>query len=134
MRKLLTPFFVLFLVTGCMSTQILSEAETPEQKYWAALSIFDVYDASALSLAQDPATPVSVQQTLKKVRAVAKAALVLADEGYNAVQSARMQLDLNPDATSLDVLTVALQAFNDRAENAFIKVRAFRDTVDDFQE
>ena len=134
MRKLLTPFFVLFLVTGCMSTQILSEAETPEQKYWAALSIFDVYDAAALSLAQDPATPVAVQQILKKARGVAKAALVLADEAYNIVQSARMQLDLTPNETSLDTLTAALQAFNDRASGAFIKVRAFRDTVDDFQE
>ena len=134
MRKLLTPFFVLFLVTGCMSAQILSEADTPEQKYWAALSIFDVYDAAALGLAQDPATPVSVQQTLKKARAVAKAALILADEGYKAVQSARRQLDLNPDATNLDVLTAALQSFNYYAENAFTKVRDFRDTVDDFQE
>ena len=134
MRKLLTPFFVLFLVTGCMATQILNEAETPEQKYWAALRIFDTYDEAALGLAQDSATPVAVQQILKKSRAVAKAALVLADEGYNAVQSARRQLDLTPDATSLDILTAALQAFNGRAESAFIKVRAFRDTVDDFQE
>ncbi len=134
MRKLLTPFFVLFLVTGCMSTQILSEAETPEQKYWAALSIFDVYDAAALGLAQDPATPVAVQQTLKKARNVAKATLVLADEAYNAMQSARMQLDLTPDESSLDALTVWIQVFNNRAENAFIKVRDFRDTVDNFQE
>ena len=134
MRKLLTPFFVLFFVAGCASAQIFSEAETPEQKYWAALSIFDTYDAAALELAQDLATPVVVQQTLKKARAVAKAALVLANEAYNAVQSARMRLDLNPDATSLDILTVAVQTFNSRAENAFIKVRTFRDTVDNFQE
>ena len=134
MRKLLTPFFVLFLITGCASAQIFSEAETPEQKYWAALSIFDTYDAAALELAQDPATPVAVQQTLKKARGVAKAALVLADEAYNAVQSARMRLDLNPDATNLDILTASLQAFNDRASGAFIKVKAFRDTVDNFQE
>jgi len=134
MRKLLTPFFVLFLTAGCMSTQIFEEAETPEQRYWAALSIFDVYDAAALSLAQDPATPVAVQQVLKKARGVAKAALVLADEAYNVVQSARMQLDLIQDANTLATLTVALANFNERAGNAFIKVKSFRDTVDDFQE
>jgi len=134
MRKLLTPFFVLFFVTGCMSTQIFQEAETPEQRYWAALSIFDVYDEAALGLAQDPATPVEVQQVLKKARGVAKAALVLADEAYNIVQGARMQLDLTPDENSLDTLTAVLQTFNDRASGAFIKVKAFRDTVDDFQE
>ena len=134
MRKLLTPIFVLFFTFGCASADLLREAETPEQKYWAALSIFDTYDEAALGLAQDPATPVSAQQILKKSRGVAKAALVLADEGYNAVQAARMQLDLMPDATNLDALTVAVQVFNGRAENAFVKVRSFRDTVDDFQE
>ena len=133
MRKLLTPFFDLFFVAGCASADLLREAETPEQKYWAALSIFDVYDAAALGLAQDPATPVAVQQILKKARGVARAALVLADEAYNIVQATRLQLDLNYDATNLATFTVALANFNERAENAFIKVRAFRDTVDDFQ-
>ncbi len=128
------PVFAAFFVVGCATADLIREAETPEQKYWVALNVFDVYDAAALSLAQDPATPVAVQQILKKARGVAKAALVLADEAYNAVQSARMQLDLNPDATNLDILTVAVQTFNDRAGNAFIKVRSFRDTVDDFQE
>ena len=134
MIKLLTPFFVVFFVAGCASADLLREAETPEQKYWAALQIFDVYDEAALHLVQDPNTPVTIKQGLKRARNVAKQALILADEAYNIMQAARMTLEQITDETNLDKFNAALQAFNSRSEQAFIKVDSFARSVDDFQE
>jgi hypothetical protein len=134
MNRLLTPFFCLFVLAGCASADLLREAETPEQKYWASLHIFDVYDQAALEVAQDINTPVTVKQTLKRSRNVAKQALLVADEAYKILQEARASLDAVPDETNLDKVNAALVAFNRNAQRAFHQVNAFKSAVDDFQE
>jgi uncharacterized protein YceK len=136
MRKLLTPFFVLFFVAGCASADLLSEAETPEQKYWAALNIFDTYDSAALHIAQgDPNTPVTVKQGLKRARNTAKEALLIADVAYNILLDTRESLAASPgDESQLETLNAALAAFNARSIEAFARVESFARAVDRIQE
>jgi hypothetical protein len=134
MRKLLTPFFVVFLMAGCASGELLKEAETPEQKYWAALNIFDAYDEAALTIAQDPNTPVTIKQTLKRARSVAKEALELANISYDILQDARIDLANIPNESNLDKLSSALRHFNFNSERAFDQVNAFKYAIDNIQE
>jgi len=135
MRKLLTPVFVLFFTFGCASADLLREAETPEQKYWAALNIFDVYDEAALTIAQDPNTSVAVRQNLKRARTVAKEALFLAEVAYRVLLDTRASLAASPgDDNSLDTLNAALTAFNARSAEAFARVDSFSRVIDEIQE
>lgn len=134
MKRLIAPFFIVLLTISCASTELLQEAETPEQKYWAALHIFDAYDEAALNIAKDPNTPVSVRLGLKNARNVAKEALVLADIAYNVLQDAKDDLDNSPDQTNLDKINSALNQFNISAERAFAQISKFKHAVDQFQE
>jgi hypothetical protein len=132
--KLLTPLFCLFILAGCASADLLREAETPEQKYWAALHIFDTYDQAALDIALDSNTPVIVKQSLKRARNVAKEALKTADVAFSILQEARASLKGSPDQTNLDAVNSALRHFNLNSERAFAQVSRFKNAVDDFQQ
>ena len=133
MNKVLAPVFIVLFLFGCASADLLRQADTPEQKYWAALNVFDVYDQAGLEIAQDPNTPVYVKTNLKRIRNVAKQALVLADEAYHELMRAREQMEGNPEVTNLDLVNAALSVFNSRAELAFHKVDLFKDAIDAFQ-
>lgn len=129
MKQTLATLVLCIAMVGCAATDLIGQAETPDQRYYAALIVFDEYDQAALDIAQSPDTPESVREGLKSARAVARAALDVADEAYAVYAAARAQLEATPDQTALDELTAALGALNARLDTAVSAVRAFSDTV-----
>ncbi len=134
MLKRFTPLVLVLFLSSCAATNLWKEADTPEQKYWVTLHTFNVYDEAALYLALNINTPAAVRLNLKRTRMFAKTALVLADEAYQILQGARLELDANPDVTNLDKFSAALNSFNRRAESAFGKIDSLIDLVDKIQE
>lgn len=131
MRKLLAPFALVlaFITAGCAGTDLIAEAETTEQRYFAVLSVFDEYDQAALNIAQDPDTPESVVKALKRTRGVAKAALDLASTAFETYIAADAALEANPDPDALDKTLAASQAFSERVQVAIDQINALRDAV-----
>lgn len=132
MRTLLAPFVLVLAVftAGCAGTDLIAEAETTEQRYFAVLSVFDEYDQAALNIAQDPDTPESVVKGLKRARGVAKAALDLATTAFETYTATQAALEGNPDPDSLDKALAASQAFSERVQVAIDQINALRDAVD----
>ena len=130
MRRVVPFLFVLLVLDGCAAARFQEAAETPEQRYWAALNTFKEYNQAGLNLAENPNTPPTVRRALKNARNVAKGLLVLADEAYAQLQLVRTELEVLPDPTNQDRLIAALAVFNSRADRAFDKIDAFANLID----
>ena len=131
MRKWIAIAFACLALVACAGVDVIRDAETIEQKYYAVISIYDIADEEALALAKKPDTPPAVVSALTTASEVTYGTMTLLREAFVTYQEAKLELADLPNQTALDEVQVALTVVNRRLPIAIERVNDLRSLVEE---
>lgn len=120
---------LILLIVACARFDPIGNAETLEQKAFATYGTFVIAEETAAELMGSPNVPDTVKVTIQTMDGIAKpAADILLDVALEVAQ-ARAALQLNPDASLVDKLNVAVGALDAAYRDAKPKIDALQSVV-----
>lgn len=124
--RLLAVLFVVMLLGGCALNPI-AVAETPDQKYDATLLTYDAILEPALTLLEDPTTPVELRRTLQQAIAASGNVYTSATQAYANFKNARALVAAGGEGRALEVATENLERWLAELEQTLANLQQLAD-------